>query len=211
MEFPREEYWSELPFPPPGDLIDSETKPASPVSPALVGGFFTTSATWKSQEGGKGWNGWMASPIQWTWIWATSRRWWRTGKPGMLQSMRLQSWTRLSDTTARPLEKTHIVYKVFTTFFLSRHILLICIHGDCSPSVFTAEWQRIMWTQHCLSAHFLHDGCPGCLQFFAIIPSAAVNYLVPPGNHVPSVSLRCMSGSGTDGTCKYSALQKNAK
>ena len=33
------------------------------------------------------WDGWMASPIQWTWIWANSGNWWRTGKPGMLQSM----------------------------------------------------------------------------------------------------------------------------
>ena len=39
-------------------------------------------------EGGdRGWDGWMASPTQWTWIWASSGRWWRTGKPGMLQSM----------------------------------------------------------------------------------------------------------------------------
>ena len=30
---------------------------------------------------------WMASPTQWTWVWANSSRWWRTGKPGMLQSM----------------------------------------------------------------------------------------------------------------------------
>ena len=29
----------------------------------------------------------MALPIQWTWVWASSRRWWRTGKPGVLQSM----------------------------------------------------------------------------------------------------------------------------
>ena len=29
----------------------------------------------------------MASPTQWTWVWANSRRWWRTGKPGVLQSM----------------------------------------------------------------------------------------------------------------------------
>ena len=35
----------------------------------------------------RGWDGWMASPIQWTWIWASSRSWWWTGKPGMLQSM----------------------------------------------------------------------------------------------------------------------------
>ena len=38
----------------------------------------------------RGWDGWMASPTQWTWVWANSRRWWRTGKPGMLQSMVLQ-------------------------------------------------------------------------------------------------------------------------
>ena len=32
-----------------------------------------------------GWDGWMASLTQWTCVWANSRRWWRTGKPGMLQ------------------------------------------------------------------------------------------------------------------------------
>ena len=32
----------------------------------------------------RGWNGWMASLTQWTWVWASSRRWWRTGKPGVL-------------------------------------------------------------------------------------------------------------------------------
>ena len=35
MGFSRQEYWSVLPFPPPGDLSDPEIKPASPVSPAL--------------------------------------------------------------------------------------------------------------------------------------------------------------------------------
>ena len=39
MEFSRQEYWSRLPFPPPGDLPNSGIKP---VSPALAGGFFTT-------------------------------------------------------------------------------------------------------------------------------------------------------------------------
>ena len=42
----------------------------------------------------------MASPTQWTWVWAGSGRWWRTGKPGGLPSMEQQSWTRLSDWTA---------------------------------------------------------------------------------------------------------------
>ena len=35
----------------------------------------------------RGWDGWIASPTQWTWVWANSRRCWRTGKPGVLQSM----------------------------------------------------------------------------------------------------------------------------
>ena len=35
MGFPRQEYWSGLPFPPPGDLPDPETEPASPASSAL--------------------------------------------------------------------------------------------------------------------------------------------------------------------------------
>ena len=38
MEFSRQEYWSGLPFPSPGDLADLEIKPESPV---LAGGFFT--------------------------------------------------------------------------------------------------------------------------------------------------------------------------
>ena len=45
MGFPRQEYWSELPFPSPGDLPDPGIKPESLVPPALAGGFFTTSAT----------------------------------------------------------------------------------------------------------------------------------------------------------------------
>ena len=34
-----------------------------------------------------GWNGWMASPTQSIWVWESSRSWWWTGKPGILQSM----------------------------------------------------------------------------------------------------------------------------
>ena len=42
MEFSRQEYWSGLPFPTPGDPPNPGIEPASPVSPALAGGFFTT-------------------------------------------------------------------------------------------------------------------------------------------------------------------------
>ena len=51
----------------------------------------------------RGWDGWMVSPTPWTWVWVNSRRWWRTEKPGVLQSMESQKvrhdlvseqWTR---------------------------------------------------------------------------------------------------------------------
>ena len=42
MGFPRQEYWSRLPFPAPRDLPKPKIKPKSPVSPALAGGFLTT-------------------------------------------------------------------------------------------------------------------------------------------------------------------------
>ena len=38
----------------------------------------------------RGWDGWMASPTQWTWVWANSGRW-RTGKPAEVQSKGLKS------------------------------------------------------------------------------------------------------------------------
>ena len=46
--FSRQEYWSELPFPPPGDLPDPGIEPPSPASPALAGRFFITEPPGKS-------------------------------------------------------------------------------------------------------------------------------------------------------------------
>ena len=45
----KQEYWSELPFPPPGDLPNPGIERTSLPSPALAGGFFTTRATWEAQ------------------------------------------------------------------------------------------------------------------------------------------------------------------
>ena len=47
----------------------------------------------------KGWDGWMASPIQWTGVWANSGRWWGTRRPSVLPSVGSQSQTWLSDWT----------------------------------------------------------------------------------------------------------------
>ena len=49
MGFSRQEYWSELPFIPPGALPHPETEPVSLAFPALAGGFFITAPTGKLQ------------------------------------------------------------------------------------------------------------------------------------------------------------------
>ena len=60
--------------------------------------------------GGEGddrrWDGWMASPTRWTWVWVNSRSWWWTGRPGVLRFMGSQrvgqdwatelNWTELN-------------------------------------------------------------------------------------------------------------------
>ena len=51
----------------------------------------------RSEVDDRGWDGWMVSPTQWTWVWENFGRWWRTGNPGLLQSMGSQrvgnDWT----------------------------------------------------------------------------------------------------------------------
>ena len=64
-------------------------------------------------EGGdRGWDGWMTSLTQWTWVWINSRSWWWTGRPGVLQSLRSQSQTQLSDWT-------ELNWTVFTMLYIT--------------------------------------------------------------------------------------------
>ena len=48
MGFSRQEYWSGVPCPSSGDRHDSGIEPTSPMSPALAGGFLTTSTSWET-------------------------------------------------------------------------------------------------------------------------------------------------------------------
>ena len=53
----------------------------------------------KVEEGDdRGWDGWMASPTWWTWVWVSSGSWLWTGKPDVLQSM---GWQRVGHVTER--------------------------------------------------------------------------------------------------------------
>ena len=63
----------------------------------------------KAGEGeDRGWDGWMASPTQWTWVWVNPRSWWWTGEPAMLQSKGSQ---RIGHNWVTELSWTEAVFK----------------------------------------------------------------------------------------------------
>ena len=64
------------------------------------------------EEDDRGWDGWMASQTQWTWVWVTSRSCWWTGRPGVLQSMGSQ---RVGHDWATELNWTEMLWKIEDT------------------------------------------------------------------------------------------------
>ena len=72
------------------------------------------------EEDNTGWDGWMASPTQWIWVWASSESWWWTGKPGVLWSMGLQrvghDWAtkQQQDNSLGSINSKHIHFNMLT-------------------------------------------------------------------------------------------------
>ena len=105
----------------------------------------------------RGWDGWMASPTQWTWVWANSRSWWWTGRLGMLRFMGSQrdrhdwatelNWTELTDGPFQgnnhresfcglisSLDSLHEFYESFLYISLFLNPLFL---SNCSVHVYT--------------------------------------------------------------------------
>ena len=122
---------------------------------------------WLEVEGegdDRGWDGWMASATQWTWVWADSRSWWWTGWPRMLHFMGLQ---RVRHDSATELSDLHVLY-------FAQSCLILCnpmdyrqpdspVHGTLQARIL--EWaavpfsrgssQRKDWTQvSCIAGRF---------------------------------------------------------
>ena len=85
----------------------------------------------------------MASPTWWTWVWASSRSWWWTGKPGMLQSMGLQrvrtwlsDWTKLK--TIVFVVRMRRVQHWYWYYFQ-------CNHGECLfTQIHRCKWKGLL-------------------------------------------------------------------
>ena len=93
----------------------------------------------------RGWDGWMASPTQRTWIWVNSSSWWWTGRPGGLQSMGSQ---RVRHDWATELNwcYTSFICTLFTHVNILGHIMSLCV----SLSALSKTWVSYQSYQFCL-------------------------------------------------------------
>ena len=114
----------------------------------------------------RGWDGWMASPTQWTWVWAISGSWWWTGKPGVPQS-RLSNWTEL----AVVLQSLSCVQLFANPWTAARRLLCPLLSpGVWSDSCLLSQWCYL--TISCSAITF-----SSCLQSFPVSGSFPVSQL----------------------------------
>ena len=82
----------------------------------------------------RGWDGWMASPTWWTWVWASSRSWWWTGRPGVLQSMGLQR-----------IRHTFVIEQVWHTFIVKFFSLTLMLELRDTVVLFNTVPSELLW------------------------------------------------------------------
>ena len=89
----------------------------------------------RRRRGQQGWDGWMASPTQWTWVWVNSGSWGWIGRPGVLQSMESQ---RVGHNRATELNWTERLFLSFLKFYL----FIFCCPGS---SLLCAGFLWLRW------------------------------------------------------------------
>ena len=123
----------------------------------------------------------MASPTQWTWVWASSGRWWRSGKPGMLQTMGPQSWTWLSNwtaTTCWPGRKVSLQIRKNYDLYLFTLLIFIVVFQSLvmSDSLQSHELQHDKLPWHSLSPRVCSNSCPLSWWCYTTISSSAAAF-----------------------------------
>ena len=77
------------------------------------------------RRGDRGWDGWMASPSQWSWVWVNSGSWWWTGRPEVLQSLGSQ---RVENNRATALNWTESLSMASTLCFAGLKLAVLTLH-----------------------------------------------------------------------------------
>ena len=107
----------------------------------------------EEKRANRGWDVWLASPTQWTWVWANSRRQWRIGKPGVLQSMGLQRVRQLNNKTIHhSLHAVHYIPMIYLCINTAASLYFSTSFTHCIHAPLSCLWQSPIcplypWTQ----------------------------------------------------------------
>ena len=106
-------------------------------------------------------DGWMSSPTWWTWVWVSSGRWWRSGKPGVLQSMGCKEL----DTTEW-LNNNNIVEMIITIslVILYHHIKLQNVQHKLLYMLYIISPRHLFYNWKLVPLDPLHPFCPASLS-----------------------------------------------
>ena len=112
----------------------------------------------------RGWDGWMASPTQWTWVWVDSGSWWWTGRSGVLRFMGLQ---RVGHDWA--IELNWSIFKIFplgtmTSFWTQKCGILALIYFHNVAQWMFARDLKHLWGQEHKMYHLPYFIGPGVVQ-----------------------------------------------
>ena len=106
----------------------------------------------------RGWDGWMTSPTQWTWVWVNSGSWWWTGRPGVLQSLGLQRVGHDWATELNWAELLSVYYGRFSGRSLSRQIESFWHYHELFSSGKADEMTRV-WSGSVVLSKLGRDVC----------------------------------------------------
>ena len=131
------------------------------------------------ERGNRGWDGWMASLTQWTWVWANSRRQWRSGNPGLLRSMGLQ---RVGHDFATEKQKQLLYFILFSIVTLLIYIPTNSVGGfpclHILSSIYFFHRQSSSQPSYYSSSSWVFSASefpPLCWMIFITMQSALVN------------------------------------